>query len=510
MADEEATLEQDTTDDGAQEPEAPEESETSEAELTDEERQMAELKEALQVQKEDIGPLRLKLTITVPRDTLEGRMHEQFEELRRDSVVPGFRKGHAPMKLVEKRFAPDVGNELVGKLLASSFLAAMEKESIKIVGDPLVWVHTTEQRADEHGHTRPVEVEKLVSVTEALNIIKMPKEGPLTYVCEAELQPEFELPSVEGIKVKRPVIEVTDKQIDEQLLQLQKQRATYVPVESGAVEANDLLYVDLKIYVGDELVHSADNEEVAARGMRLWGVPLPTLGAVLEGRSRDETVTAEGVVPDEHEQISYRGQSARFEFVIREIKRLTVPPMDAAALAAAGVESEEELRARIREMLESRVEQMVQQNMRGQIADYLIEHTDMMLPERLSMRQSGRLLRRRMIELYREGVPEPEIRSNLDALVMASEAQAAVRLKLDFILDKLTEEHKIEVEEYEINGAIAEIAARQNKRFDRVRDELARNDGLTTLYLEIRNQKMLDEILDQAEITEVDATKPAE
>ncbi len=509
MADEEATLEQDQTLEGGQETDAADDVESSEEDMTDEQRQMAELKEALEIQREEIGPLRLKMTITVPRDTLDGRMQEQFEELRRDSVVPGFRKGHAPMKLVEKRFAPDVGDQLVGKLVGSSFMAAMEKEGIESVGDPLVWVKTTEQRADEHGHTRPVDVEKLVSVGEALDIIKMPKDGPLTYVCEVEVRPEFELPSLDKISVNRPKIQITDKQVDKQMLQMQWQRATYTPVEGGAVEADDLLYVDMKISIGDEVVHSADNEEIAARRMRLWNVPLPDLGDALVGKGRDEKVTVEGTVPDEHEQIAHRGKTARFEFAIREIKRLTVPPMDADALAAYGLESEEEFRRHVREAMEARVEQLTQQNMRGQVADYLIEKTEMPLPEQLSMRQTVRLLRRRMVELYREGVPEPEINKHLDELRVSAEKDAARLLKLDFILEKLAEAREVQVEEYELNGAIAEMAARQNKRFDRVRDELARNDGLTTLYIELRNQKLLDQLLEGAEVTDVEAQKPA-
>ena len=78
--------------------------ETKKEELTEEEEQMAKLKEAIDVQVEDIGTLRKKLTITVPEATVGDRRNEQFGEIKRDSVVPGFRKGHAPLKLVEKRF----------------------------------------------------------------------------------------------------------------------------------------------------------------------------------------------------------------------------------------------------------------------------------------------------------------------------------------------------------------------------------------------------------------------
>ncbi|UCC30535.1 MAG: hypothetical protein JSU86_20340 [Phycisphaerales bacterium] len=65
-------------------------------ELSEEEQAMAKLKEAISVEKEEIGPLRLKLTVTVPQDTLDERRGEQFAELKRDLLVPGFRGAQAP------------------------------------------------------------------------------------------------------------------------------------------------------------------------------------------------------------------------------------------------------------------------------------------------------------------------------------------------------------------------------------------------------------------------------
>ncbi|MGD2110503.1 MAG: hypothetical protein PVI86_14070, partial [Phycisphaerae bacterium] len=79
--------------------------------------------------------------------------------------------------------------------------------------------------------------------------------------------------------------------------------------------------------------------------------------------------------------------------------------------------------------------------------------------------------------------------------------------KLFFILEKIAEDRKVEVSEEQINGAIAEIARQSNKRFDRVRDELSKNDGLMTLYLQLRDQKALDGLVADAEVTETEGPK---
>ena len=133
-----------------------------EEELSDDEKLMAKLKEAVQVEKEEIGALRLKLTVTVPRETIDERMGEQFAELKREALVPGFRKGRAPMRLVEKRFGADVGEDIKSQVIGRGYLAAVEKEELNVLGDPLFWVKVEEERIGEDRRTEKVEVEKLL------------------------------------------------------------------------------------------------------------------------------------------------------------------------------------------------------------------------------------------------------------------------------------------------------------------------------------------------------------
>ena len=125
--------------------------ENEQEELSKEEEIKAKLKEAITVECEEIGSLRQKLTITVPRETLDERMTDQFAELKRDALVPGFRKGHAPLRLVEKRFASDVGEQLTSEIISGAYMAAVEKEDLKPLGDPLFWIKVKDKDADEGG-----------------------------------------------------------------------------------------------------------------------------------------------------------------------------------------------------------------------------------------------------------------------------------------------------------------------------------------------------------------------
>jgi trigger factor len=473
-----------------------------EHELSEEEQAMAKLKEAISVEKEEIGALRLKLTVTIPQETLDERRGDQFAELKREALVPGFRKGHAPLVLVEKRFGSDVGEQLKGELIGSGYQAAVEKEALKPLGDPRLCVRVAEERMSEDGKPAKVEVEKLLPLGEALDHIKLPKEGSFVFSCELELTPEFELPALEKIPVERPVVDIDDDDVDAEVRRLSMFRGSFQPVEEGAVEPDDLLYVDMKMSVDGQQIATEENVDVPARDSRLKDIPLPGFGDAVAGKKLGDTFSFEAPVPDDHEDNDLRGKTAEFEFVVREIKRLVLPPVDEEFLSSLGFDTESELRDAIRQSLTSRLDSVIQRGLREQIGQYLIDNTDLDIPEGLSQRQTDRSVTRRMIEMYQAGLPQAEIDKQMDELRSKAHEQAVRDLKLFFVLEKIAEQREIAVTEEEINGAIAEMARQSNQRFDRVRDNLSKGDGLATLYLQLRDQKVLDALLADAEITE--------
>ncbi len=471
-------------------------------ELSDDEKLMAKLEEAVEVDVEDIGPLRKKLDISIPRALIEERLGEQFEELKREAVVPGFRRGRAPLRLVEKRFGHEVGDELTAQLVSSGYLAAVKKLELNTLGDPLVWAKIPEQVSDESGMNRVVVSEKLVSTEQALEHLHMPKEDDFTFSCEVELRPEFELPALDGIAVEKTARTVTDEDVTAECKRMLAFRGSYTPVEGEPVEADDLVVGDMKVVVDGKTIKSEANAMLAARDQRYEGLQLTGFGDVLIGKKAGEEVKVEVTFPEDFDTPELRGKSGSFELTIHDIKRLVIPKLTPELLAEFGYEDEGEMREAVKASMEQRLQSRVKEAMRVQVTKYLLDNADFQLPESLSQRQTDTVVRRRMVELYQAGAPEAEITKRMDELRVQAAAEATTDLKLFFVLDKIAEEREIEVTEDEINGTIASIAAMQGKRFDRMRDELSKNDGMRALYLRIRDAKVLDALLESAEITE--------
>jgi len=506
MSEEDVALDQPETD----EAEGTEENEAQEPELSKDEKFKARLKDAVQFRREELGPMRLKLTVTVPREVVDERLGEEFQELKRDAIIPGFRKGHAPLKLVEKRFATDVGDQIKVQLFANGYLAAAEKAELKTLGDPLFHVKVKEERAGEDRLTRAVETDKLLPLDKALDSLFLPKEGDLSFVCEVELKPQFDLPNLDKIPVRRPRVGITEADVDQEIRRMRLSRATFEPVEGGPVELDDLLYADVKLSVDGQVVYSEENLELRARDFRHWGVPLAGFGETVKGSRQGQTVMLEATVPEDHEELGLRGKPAHCEVMVREIKRLHLPPVDERMLEWAGCETEEELRNRVRETMESALDDIIQRASRTQISEYLSQNTALEIPEGLSQRQTDRAIARRLMQMYADNTPQPEIDKAMDEMRSKAHEQVQHDLKLYFILEKIAEDWEVEVEEEEINSAIANMARRSNMRFDRVRDELIKRDGLSSIYVFMRDQKVLDTLLERAEVTEVEGPAPSE
>ena len=151
-----------------------------------------------------------------------------------------------------------------------------------------------------------------------------------------------------------------------------------------------------------------------------------------------------------------------------------------------------------------RVTYDVQQSMREQVHNYLMQNVWINLPAKLSQRQADRVVQRRTVELMMRGVPEPKIQEQLEELRSGAADEAARELKLFFILQKVAAEQNVEVNEAELNGRIAGIAAQTGRRPEKVRQEMSADGSLMSMYVQMREQKAVDKILESAQIEEIE------
>ena len=177
-----------------------------------------------------------------------------------------------------------------------------------------------------------------------------------------------------------------------------------------------------------------------------------------------------------------------------------------AFLEDLGFTDEKELRQALREQMDEKIAFDVQQAMREQVNRYLLETTPVVLAKKMSIRQTDRVVNRRAMDLVARGFSREQIEANIERLRAGAADEAVRELRLFFILQKIANEQEVEVSEGELNGRVAMLAAQNDKRPEKLKAEMQKNGQLADLYVQMREQKAIDQMLGKAQVEEVEMT----
>jgi trigger factor len=285
---------------------------------------------------------------------------------------------------------------------------------------------------------------------------------------------------------------------------LREQQGALVPVEDRGVESRDYLTADVHVKVDGNVVGHQHDAQVVARPGRIAGLQVDDLDKQLEGMKPGETRTITVHAPDDHPNAQLRGKDVEIEIALKDIKKLELAEVTPEFLTDLGFDTEQELRDALREQMEEKINSDVQQAMREQVNQYLLANTQMELPAKLSDKQTDRIISRRAVDLMMRGMPRDQVEANIERLRGGAKEEAARELKLFFILQKLATDQNVEVDEAELNGRIAMLAAQEDKRPEKLKQDMAKDGSLANLYVQMREQKAIDQVLEKAKIEEVD------
>ncbi len=437
----------------------------------------------MDVTVEEIGVCKKKLTVRIPREEIDKAFDERFDELQGEALVPGFRPGHAPRRLVEKRFHRAVAEEVQAKLIADGLPKALEQEKLDVLGDPDV----------------------------DLDAIELPEEGPLEFSVEVEVRPEFELPDTSDIPVEDEDVSVSDEDVEEALTRFRRMHATPQAVEDegAAVQDEDYVQGDLKIEIDGEAV--VDREDVrlpvagiAVEGMALDAFPDLVKGAKVGGEKADTLTLGE---TSQREDL--KGKDATVTVKVKGILR-HVEPDDEALLEQSGYESMDALKDGLRRQQEAEAAEAAERKRRDAVQDWLVEHTELELPEDLAKRHTERVLQRELVNLMMRGMPADQVQAREEELRSETSERATRDLKLFFIMDALAKREGVEATDAEVDARVRYIAARGGRREARVREEMEQRGSLDSLRQQIVEDKVMRRLLERAESDEEEEAEAPE
>ncbi len=433
----------------------------------------------------DAGPALKRIDISIPSARVDKQLDTAMSELALQAVVPGFRRGHAPKGLLEKRFGGALAQEARQQLVSAAYQQALEAHKIRPISQPGL----------ASGATEP----------------DLVRGKPFALSLEVEVMPEFTLPVWEGLVLRRPLLEIEPKHVEEET-----QRLSY---RLGKPEKTDGPFIALDRMVGkavvrikgqDKVFFESENalavvpaEDDAGKGPFL-GLLVDGLEAVIKGKRVGDTVTIDMDGPEAHEIAEIRGKSLSVEFTISNAERIT-PATNEQIAQAVGIESVEHLAENLKGVLERRRDEEQRGALREQVFEQLAEKVSFDLPARLSEAQASRDLERQKLEMLYRGVEQQVVEARRAEMRATSVEDSRKRLKMFFILAKLAETLGVEASEGEVNGRIAAIARSRGTRPEALREELEKSGRLSEVALQIREHKAADRVIAKATFTDVPA-----
>ena len=411
----------------------------------------------------------VKLEITVEAAKFEDAMKKVYFKNAKYINIPGFRKGKAPMNVVEKYygkeiFYEDAFNEVAGE----AYEAALKENNIDAVSRPNIDVKQIEKGKD------------------------------LIFTAVVETKPEAELGKYKGIEIPKIEYNVTDESIEAELKQMQDRNSRLVSVEDKAVENGNTTVIDFEGFVDGKAFDGgkAENYELEIGS----GAFIPGFEDQIVGMKAGEEKDINVKFPEEYFSNELAGKDATFKVKVHEIKKKELPELDDEfAKDVSEFDTLEELKASIKEKQEKQNADKVKYEKQEAVMKAVCENIKVEIPAGMVELETENMLKDIEQRLSYQGMKLEQYLQMLgktaEEMQKEYEPQAIEAIKSRLALEAIIKAEKIEATAEEVDSKIKEMAENYGKK----EEEIKENEGLRKYIKEgIESEKAIELLVSNA------------
>jgi len=384
--------------------------------------------------------------------------------------IPGYRPGKAPKRVIEAKFRKDIQDELTKKLVSKSYREAIAQQQLRVV-----------------------------SLTN-LEDVEFGEDRSMRFRATVVTAPEFELPDYKGIPLQLPGTDVTEDEINAAIERLREQSADFVDVPERGVEMEDFAVLDFEGTIeGKSITEMAPTANKNLQGGKKFWLRLaadnflPRFAEQLIGLKPGESRQVQVEFPQDFPVGEIAGKTGQYNVTLLEIKQRVLPPMD-DTFAGKWMPGKtlEELRHRLEEQIEHEKEHERERAREAQVVRFLNDNIQFEVPPNL-LKSETRSALAELVQRNRErGVPDEALQDKEKELIQAATGLAAHRLKTNFILHRIAEQEKIQVTGADIDERIRHQASHHNITAEKMRQEIEKQEGMSSLVEQVLLAKTID------------------
>jgi len=420
----------------------------------------------------------LTFEVEVPKETVSKVFFEAFIKVSKQAQIPGFRKGKAPRKIFEQKYGKE----------------AIEQEAIEQLY-PLIY-------------NKIIKEEKITPLTyPRIEVVKLSDNEPAIIKMEIATKPDIKLGTYKGIKAKSDKIKIEEEEVNEQLKKIQRTHAEYLPlIENRPTQEGDWLALEMHP-LSTKVTSSKEEKESLWYQLGSKQLP-PSFHKELMGVKLGEEKPIETTMPPNHPRKEVAGKKINLNVKVKDIRKEKLPELNDEFAKKLNFKDVKTFKIRIKKELKDFKEKREKEKIKTEIVEKVVKNSKVDIPSLLIEEGIEEKTKRLKEELKKEKLNMSSYLKDKDMteekLKKLFKKQVEFELKTLLVIDKIAQEEKIEVKEEEIEKRIRLLTQGMGDKVNikQLKEELTQKGKLSDLTQRIKNEKVIDFIYNQAEISQ--------
>lgn len=400
----------------------------------------------MSLQVEKLEKNMAKLTIEVPAEEFEAAIKAAYNHNKGKFNIPGFRKGKAPLNMIEKMYGVGIFyEEAANAVIDASYPKAVDECEEEIVSSP------------------------------EINVTQIEKGKAFIYEATVALKPEVTLGEYKGVEVEKVDGTVTEEDVENALKSEQKKNGRQVAVEDRPVEDGDNTVIDFKGYVDGKAFDGGEGTDYPLTiGSHSF---IDTFEEQLIGKNIGETCEVNVTFPAEYHAPELAGKPAKFDVIIKEIKKTELPELnDEFASEVSDFDTLAEYKEDLKAKLQERKAESAKAQTENKVVAKVVENAKMEIPQPMIDTQA-----RGMVEDYARRLQSQGLNINdymkytgmtPEKLMEQMRPEAEKRIKTRLVLEKVVEVENVVVSDELLDENIVKMAEAYQMEADKLRELL--------------------------------------
>lgn len=412
-----------------------------------------------------------KLTITVPAAEFTEAMKDSYNKQKNKISIPGFRKGKVPQAYIEKVYGPEMFYEdAANTCMENSYPGALDECGLDVVSRP------------------------------EIDVVQMEKGKDFIYTATVAVKPEVTLGDYKGVEIEKVDVEVTDEDVQAELLNVQKQNARNIPVEDRAAKMDDEVTIDFEGFIDGEAFEGGKGENYQLTlGSHSF---IDTFEDQIVGKNIGDEFDVNVTFPENYQAEDLAGKPAVFKCKLNGIKETELPELDDEfASEVSEFDTLDEYKADIKETLKVKKEKAAKNTKEGLVIDKIIENATMDIPEAMVETTKEQMMNEFAQQISYQGLSIEQYFQftgmTKEKFMETATPEAERRIKSRLVLEAIANTEDIQVSDEELEEELKKMADMYQMDMEQLTG-LVGDSEKDAIKKDIAVQKAVDLVVDAA------------